>query len=249
MSNGISRRGFMITSVLAALGAPQALCGLTNLRPDGTPADGTPVPDELSPELALLLGEERWQVAENFSAYTVFVGLHNIDYVDLSSPGQVATRDPLGEKDVQPESADDASNRVQLLLIPNIPQMTAEMARNIEREPAHDSQAIWALGSGDLEIIYYWNGGGGTTKLTGHVENNLFHGNRDGQEAINMPASFQTAHFDTEGNIDQVPAAILVSVKADPSTYLNFTTGPTSFDDTDGSGHQDWQDAGWKFSQ
>lgn len=248
MRQNISRREFFKVLGLASLGIIGRSCNLTTPEPEATQS-----PVGLSPELKakadLLLGERQWQVAKNFSAYTVLVGNHNIDYVDLSSPGQIFTRDSLGQKETSPESADNASNRVQLLFIPNYLQMTAEMFRNTEQEPAHDSQAIWALGSGDLQMTYYWNGGGGSTVLTGYVKDNQFRGNRDGLQDISIPACFQTAHFDMDGNLDQVPAAILVSMRADQSTFLNLTTGPTSFDDTDGNGNQDWQDAGWKFSR
>jgi len=206
--------------------------------------------------------------ASNFSHHRVFIGAAGHDiaagYVDLSGPGQIATRDPVGSKEAA-GYPDNAAGSVRAVFIANHAgvegdQIVREAAQSLDREPTSDSFAMWLLGSGDARIVYTW-GDGSMTILQGHVDRNTFSGhnsyyNPEGDlvssAPINgMPAAFQLVSFrpGEDGVIStEEPLNVDVSMSAAKSTFFNLTTGPASFAKREGV-PSDYEDAGFGFDR
>jgi hypothetical protein len=186
--------------------------------------------------------------------------------VDLSTPGTISVRDPLGIKTEDPDAVDRATNAVNILAVPNVKALEVEHAEHSTREPHHDSRALWFLGNGNIDMTYFWHGDGGETQITGTIQgyedwSNWFLGQEIGVRDLSLPASFQTTRFktDREGEIviqdskaivTHMPRAILIHAEATEGSTLQIPLGaPTSYEKLIDSGDQDFEDTGWAFER
>lgn len=240
ISRRMSRRDFLKLGAAVLVANALTACGEKSAKTGGTSGASPEHPADIIAKR--IMGVDPVPL-RNFSKFRAYAGKSNGMYID-QFPGGVSVRDPLGVKEKNPKSADRSSSRVDLLFVPDYDQMPREFNIEREREPAHDSQAMWFFGSGDVVITYLWHDGS-TSKISGKIKDNHFTGDEDGSRKLDGPACFQTAHFDGKGQLDHVPEAIRVSMEAGSGTFLQLVTGPTSFDDTDGEKLNDWADQGW----
>ncbi len=267
----------MPNAVQGALTTPQAEPSRTNrpdVLPSGTPfptttpnatVPVTPSPaaeaiKDFNPMLSaedmanVLLGRGQWYQAPNFSIVRAYVK-QRVDQPDMSTDGRLLVTDPLGLNETQPGAVDLFANASTYLFVPNYnnlePEMHAVQAQDAQRANL-DSFFSWFHGHGLVNITYLW-GDGTKTKMTGRVDGDTFTGRiareNDAPLEVSGPAAFQMAYFRPDtGALDAVPAAILFNVVADPTSYIELQSGPSSCYDADGNGILDYQDAGFCFA-
>lgn len=188
-----------------------------------------------------LFGEGNWIRADNFSYYYVAILRPIEGYVNTNESGTIATNDPTAQNDTDPSAADNSVNYAKFLMVPISDKMENEFTVAKDKEQAHDAYALWMMGQGDIRITYLGLNEG-TLEFNGRINERRFVGLRN-KTPISRPASFQTTRFDGSLLIE-APESIIVEMHAQPGDYCRMTTGPTSFDDSDGAGNKDWQDQG-----
>lgn len=227
-----------------------------------TPSPAAEAIKDFNPMLAaedmadVLLGRGQWYEAPEFSFSIVRAYIkERVDKPDLSTPGRILVTDPVGVNETQPGAVDVFANATTYLFVPNYhnlePEMHAVQAQDAQRANL-DSFFSWFHGHGLVNITYLW-GDGTKTNMSGRVDGDTFRGRiareNDAPLEVNMPAAFQMAYFRPDtGALDAVPAAIVFHMVADPRSYIELQSGPSSCYDSDGEGILDYPDAGFCFA-